>query len=139
MTAMTAQEQFRAGFLMRCAEDGCTMDDVRQRVKMANPLLVGAGIAGGQGLVNAFSGAKNILYDYMKSPAYVAALGLTGATVLGGAAGHTLGKVQSQDADPEEMKKQELLQAYKTQASRIKQLASLRESQPKIRSPRLLH
>ena len=118
------------------------MDDVRQRIKTATvvaPLLSGLGFAGGQSAAQGLSGVKDMFYDYMKSPAYLAAAGILAATTAGGTAGHTLGKVQAQDADPEEMKKQELLQAYKTQASRIKQLASLRESQPKIRSPRLLH
>lgn len=138
MTAMTAQEQFRVGFLMRCAEDGCTLEDISQRIKQANPLLMGAGIAGGQAAVGGLSNLKDLFYDYMKSPAYIAGVGIPLAAAAGGALGHGAGIVQSQDADPAELKRQELLQAYKVQAARIKQLAAANKPDKGIRSPRLL-
>lgn len=64
------------------------MDDVRSRVKTAMDKLsfiaptaasvgTGAGVALGSGAVNAVSGAKNLLMDYMKSPLAV----ITGAGI----------------------------------------------------------
>lgn len=139
MTAMTAQEQFRVGFLMRCAEDGCTLEDISQRIKQANnPLWMGAGIGAGQAAVSGLSNLKDLFYDYMKSPAYIAGVGIPLAAAAGGALGHGAGIVQSQDADPAELKRQELLQAYKVQAARIKQLAAANKPDKGIRSPRLL-
>jgi hypothetical protein len=138
MTAMTAQEQFRVGFLMRCAEDGCTLEDISQRIKQANPFFMGAGIGGGQAVVGGLSNLKELFYDYMKSPAYIAGVGIPLAAAAGGALGHGAGIVQSQDADPAELKRQELLQAYKVQAARIKQLAAANKPDKGIRSPRLL-
>jgi len=114
------------------------MDDVKHRVKQASSLMMGAGIAGGQGIVNAFGGAKDMFYDYMKSPLYMAGLAIPAAAAAGGAIGGGLGAAQSQDADPEELKKQELLQAYMSQTARIKQLAAANKSDKSIRSPRLL-
>ena len=114
------------------------MDDVKRRVKQANSLMMGAGIAGGQGLVGMFGGARDLLYDYMKSPLYMAGMAIPAAAAAGGAIGSGLGAAQSQDADPEELKKQELLQAYMSQTARIKQLAAANKPDKSIRAPRLL-
>lgn len=150
MSSMTPQEQFRVGFLLRCAEDGCTMDDVRSRVKTAMDKLssiaptaasvgTGAGVALGSGAVNAVSGAKNLLTDYMKSPLALTGAGIALSAGLGGSIGHGLAKAQSEDIDPQELKRQELLQAFKAHTARIRQLAALRQPQKPMRSPRLLH
>lgn len=144
MSSMTPKEQFRAGFLLRCAEEGCSMADVQARVKTAVAavlpgLLTGAGVAGGQAAIGGLGKAKDLLVDYLKSPMALLGAGIVGSAALGGAGGHGLGKLHSEDVDPNELKQQELLQAYRTQAARIRQLAALKNTQPAVRSPRLLH
>lgn len=145
MSSMTPKEQFRAGFLLRCAEEGCSMADVQNRVKVAllkdmlPGLATGGGIAAGQAAVGTAGKVKDLLVDYLKSPIAMLGTGIVGSAALGGGAGHVLGKMHSEEVDPNELKQQELLQAYKTQAARIRQLAALKSPQPAVRSPRLLH
>lgn len=121
------------------------MVDVQHRVKAASlaaivpGLATGGGIAAGQGLVGGLGNAKDLLVDYLKSPAVMLGAGTVASAGLGGLAGHALGKMHSEDVDPKELQQQELLQAYKTQAARIRQLAALKNPQPAVRSPRLLH
>jgi len=141
---MTPKEQFRAGFLLRCAEEGCSMADVQARVKTAVAailpgVLTGAGVAGGQAAIGGLGKAKDLLVDYLKSPIAMLGAGTVASAGLGGVVGHGLGKLHSEDVDPNELKQQELLQAYRTQAARIRQLAALKNTQPAVRSPRLLH
>ena len=119
------------------------MADVQNRVKAASPALggvaAGSGIALGQGLIGGIGKAKDLLVDYLKSPMAMLGAGVVGSAAIGGAGGHALGKMHSEEVDPNELKQQELLQAYKTQAARIRQLAALKSPQPAVRSPRLLH
>ncbi len=113
------------------------MDDVKHRVKQAD-LMSGVGFAGGQAAVQGFGGLKDLLYDYMKTPLVLAGASIPLAAGVGGVVGGGLGAAQSQDADPEELKKQELLQAYMSQTARIKQLAAANKPAKGVRSPRLL-
>ena len=145
MSSMTPKEQFRAGFLLRCAEEGCSMADVQSRVKAASPaailpgVLTGAGVAGGTAAIGGLGKAKDLLFDYLKSPIAMLGAGTVASAGLGGVVGHGLGKLHSEDVDTNELKQRELLQAYRTQAARIRQLAALKNPQPAVRSPRLLH
>lgn len=121
------------------------MADIQNRVKIASlkemlpGLATGGGIAAGQGLVGVAGKTKDLLADYLKSPIAMLGAGVVGSAALGGVGGHALGKLHSEDVDPKELKQQELLQAYRTQAARIRQLAALKTTQPAVRSPRLLH
>lgn len=145
MTEMTAKEQFRVGFLMRCAEEGCTVDDIRQRVKYAATLapaaggfLTGGGLAAGLGTGEAAKQLPSLVGDYFKSPIATAAAMIAAGAGAGGLAGAGLGAMTSSDVNPEELKQKELLQAYKAQADRLRQLAATQKQQPAVRSPRLL-
>ncbi len=122
------------------------MADIQSRVKAATTksafiagLGTGVGVAGGQAAIGGFGKMKDLLADYLKSPMALLGAGVVGSAALGGAGGHALGKLHSEDVDPKALQQQELLQAYKTQAARIRQLAALRNPQPAVRSPRLLH
>lgn len=122
------------------------MADIQSRVKAATTksafiagLGTGVGVAGGQALMGGVGQMKDLLFDYLKSPMAMLGAGVVGSAALGGASGHALGKLHSEDVDPKALQQQELLQAYKTQAARIRQLAALRNPQPAVRSPRLLH
>ena len=137
--AGTPADNFRVAFLKKCASDGLTLPQIHQRVKQAvaaamvktaNPVMLagaaaGAANAGATGVVHLADRAASLFGDYMKSPAYLMAAGIPLAAAVGGTAGHTLGKLQSEDYDPEELKQQELTQAYKAHAKRIKQMAAV--------------
>ena len=99
----------------------------------------GAGVAAGQAAIGGFGKMKDLLVDYLKSPVAMLGAGTVLSAGAGGLAGHAMGKLHSEDVDPKELQQQELLQAYKTQAARIRQLAALKNPQPAVRSPRLLH
>lgn len=137
--AGTPADNFRVAFLKKCASDGLTLPQIHQRVKRAvaaamvktaNPAImtgaaVGAANIGATGISSMMDKATGLFGDYMKSPLLLMAAGIPLAAAMGGTAGHTLGKLQSEDYDPEELKQQELTQAYKAHAKRIKQMAAV--------------
>lgn len=122
---MTPQENFRLGFLMRCAEEGCTSEEVQERVKIASDHLNGTMVKSAIGNVagSLWSAAKTIGY----MPVHASALGIAAAAGLGGVGGYGLAKLQSSDIDPEEAKQQELIAAYKLQAEMVRRRASQRQ------------
>lgn len=122
---MTPQENFRLGFLMRCAEEGCTPEEVQERVKLASACLNGTMVkeAVGNVLGPLWSAAKTIGY----MPVHASALGIAGGAGLGAIGGYGLAKLQSSDVDPEEAKQQELIAALKLQAEMARRRAAQRQ------------
>ncbi len=104
---MTAKQEFRYQFLLRCAESGI---DAAGAVKLAE------------------NHEKVALFDgLLKLPVEVAGLGLAAAAAGGAGAGLGLAHMQAKDLDPEAVKKRELIDAYQTYA------AQLRASKPQRR------
>lgn len=120
MPQLTPQENFRFGFLLRCAEEGCSVDEIRDRVKLAADLIKN-------------STAKPWM-DWMMSagrglaavPLSVTAAGIAGGGLLGAAGGYGLAKMQNSDVDPDEAKRQELISAYQMQADLARRRAMQR-------------
>jgi hypothetical protein len=131
---MTPQENFRFGFLLRCAEEGCTTEEIQERVKLAHDRLqvaarekqafAGPGFAGVARDV--LSPVWNLGKTLVTAPLHATALGIAGSAALGGAGGYALAKLQNADVDPEEAKRQELMAAYKLQAELARRLAAQR-------------
>lgn len=144
---MTPHDAFKLGFLLRCAEEGCTPDEIRGRVKTATLLKQSAGpaITAGTGIgakmLAKFKGLGKALplwAGFTQLPYYATSLGLAASAATGAGAGYGLAKLQNQDVDPEEAKRQELIAAYKLQAELARQRASRRSyRQPIPSSPRL--
>lgn len=109
--ALDERQQFKLGFLLQCAEEGLAPDEIRERIKFANLSWNPASwpAAGWEGLSNAAGVAKSL-----------GTMGLVGGIGLGAGAGIGLAKMTDQDIDPEQIKKQELLAAYKQQTDRAK-------------------
>lgn len=113
MPQLTPKENFRLGFLLRCAEEGLDADGIKERVKIA--------IAGGF-----LQSAGNLAKLVGTLPLHATGYGMAGGAILGGAAGYGLAKMQNSDVDPEEAKRQELIAAYKLQADLARRRAAQR-------------
>lgn len=134
---MTPQENFRLGFLLRCAEEGCSPAEIEQRVKLA--FIV-------RGLEKKANtpGTLRALWDlggaYGMAPLHTAAIGIGGAGLLGAGLGYGAAKVQEEQVDPEEAKRQELIAAYKMQADRARRRAKQRGYRPSApKAPQLFN
>lgn len=113
---MTPHDRFRLGFLLKCAEDGCTADQVRGRVKMAEGALATI-----KNTVKGLGGLASM--PFMTPTKY----GLLAAAIGGPAVGYTMAKAQEQDVDPELAKKQELIAAMRLQTEQARRRAALRQ------------
>lgn len=115
---MTPREGFKFGFLYRCAEEGLTPAEAFDRArrgleKRANPGLLGQGIGAAWGGLKTLGG-----------------LGVLGAVgvpaVLGAGTGLALANAQEKDVDPEEVRRQELISAYRFHADQARRRAMMR-------------
>ena len=106
---MTPREAFRYGFLLRCAEENLSPEQVEDRVKQANlmQLLGGAMIA---------------------PPLVGGALGMAG--------GYAAAQATEPVHDVEEIKKQEIAQAHRLLTAQLQQRQKMREltAMPRRRS-----
>ena len=134
---LTAQQAFRMGFLLRCAEEGLSPDEIRQRTKAAMEKK-----ASGFGVGDAKSIAKDLMslgVTWYKVPLLISALSVGGSALAGGAAGYGLGKMQEEHVDADAAKRQELIAAYETQAEIARQRAKNRTyRRPPPAGPRLM-
>lgn len=146
---MTPKESFRLGFLLRCAEEGCDVDEIRGRVKLAaaqkqaNLPAVVKSLAGagdylwdkGRAFVNP---AMRLVSGFEMLPIHATALGLAGSAVVGAGGGYGLAKFQEGNVDADEVKRQELIAAYRMQADAARRRAARRSyREPAPRAPRL--
>lgn len=139
MSQLTRNECFRLGFLLRCAEEGCDMDEVAERVKLAHDRTK---IAAG-GVMDWVAGIVRPLWNTAKTvgkfPLQLSALGVAGSALTGMAGGYGLAKMQNEQLDPEEAKQQELISIYRLQADLARRKAqqhSYRTAVPAL--PRLM-
>lgn len=97
---MTPREGFKFGFYYRCAEEGLTAEQARERARLA--------------LEKSAFDAPGLAWDGLKG---LGALGMVGAVgipaVAGAGVGLGLAKAQEQDVDPEEVRRQELISALR--------------------------
>jgi len=104
------RQAFKFGFLLRCADEGLTPEQTQVRVKEACDRLEQiktANVLGGIGGIGKFLMNAGLL-------------GLGGSAALGAAGGAGLASLMEEDADPEDVKRQELAAAYQQQAERIR-------------------
>jgi hypothetical protein len=121
--ALSVQEAFRYGFLLRCTEEGLSFPEMEKRAaigieKLASPL----------GLV------KDIGSTGLQLLRNAGLLGIGGAIGVGGGLGLLAANATSPETTVDDYKKQELIEAYKLQASLAKQrqqAAARHASKPK--------
>jgi hypothetical protein len=102
---MTPVEAFKAGFLAKCAEDGCSPEEICQRIRKA--ASVGGAVTG------AASAAGGALSGVAKTALpYILTALLAGPPAVGALGGWGLGRMVNDDFDPDEVLKNEELTAY---------------------------
>lgn len=117
--SLTNRQIFKFGFLLRCADDGLTVEETKERIKQAAIALEQMekqGLVGG--LLNALT--------------RLGWLGLGAGAIGGTAGGYTVGKMTEKETDPEEIKRQELIAAYQQEADRIRRAARRRMYRPAV-------
>ena len=117
---MDMRTAFKFGFLLRCAEAGCTAEEI-------------------DALVEKSAGWAETLWNV---PGHLAGWGLVGlgaAGLVGASAGLAKAHLDEGTLDPEEVRKRELIAAYNTHAQEMRnhQLARRRREQPGQVSVRL--
>lgn len=122
---LTTKEAFRLGFLARCAEEGLTGDALQTRINAAGEkqaavdpatLLIGLQGLGSLGR-GAWEGAKSLALNGGKLMFGVpAAAGLA----AGGLGGYALAKFNEPNITDDDIKAQEIADAYRTYAQRLK-------------------
>lgn len=142
--AITSQQAFRLGFLMRCAEEGCDDAEVARRATLARYKFASLKKQAGDSFVSPLtapvrdltSTAKELASPlaslgklFITAPMHLAALGVVGGGLAGAGAGYGLAKMDPQHVDLEEVKRQELTNAYRTQAEALLR-RTLRRMQP---------
>lgn len=131
---MTPQEQFRFGFLARCAEEGCSPQEIELRVKAAT-----APKTPWEFVWSMLSGIGGPAGRFAATAPVHAALAGAGIAGLGGAGtGYLLAKSRDTQIDPEEVKARELADTYRQYTRRLMQLEQQRRAPGVPRTPQLL-
>lgn len=120
--ALNSREQQKAAFLLACAQAGLSDEETRGLIKAA------------------LDGPLDTIRALGTGAMTLGGLGLAGAGVAGAGAGYLGAKLTEPDADPEEAKQQELIDAYKLYADEAIRAAKRRRAyrQPAPTGPRLL-
>lgn len=153
---LTPQEAFKFGFLLRCADENLDDDQIQARVKYAvdrlqwrgEPLidgnLVHEKIAAvrkqGFDVGGMASGAGHLGSALIKALTSAGAWGLAGGAGIGALGGYTAAKLSDKDIDPEEVKMQELIEAYRQHTNNIRRrtMAQRAQTNPQVRIPQLM-
>jgi len=117
---MTELEAFRHGFLFRCAEEGLTPTESRERAEKL------ASVLEKQALMGEAREGLGLVKDLMGLGLGIGGVGL-GASVLAGALpGYALAKSQDSSLDADEVKRQELAATLRLHAEQLRRANSLR-------------
>ena len=104
---LTPLEAFRVGFLYKCADDGLTPDQIRQRVEVAASL-----VEKHAGLLGDLGSAASQLGTWGTAGAIAAPIG------VGAVGGYMAHKLQEDDLDEDDVKQQELIDEMRRWARR---------------------
>lgn len=139
--SLTNREAFKFGFLLRCADENLSPEETQERIKAAADHLhwdgqprVEAAVV--EQTLQAWEKRSDVsgVLNFLRS----SALGGIGAAAgVGALGGYGLAKATRSQVDPDEIKQQELVAAYKQQTDRIRRLMaarSYRQNQPPRRA-----
>ena len=102
---LTDHEQFRLGFLARCAEARLTAGEIRTVTAWAKQAVAGGG---------------SLLKLWATLPLTAAGYALGGSAIAGGLVGHAMAKAQDPEDTAEQVKRQELIEKLRQQAARAR-------------------
>jgi hypothetical protein len=136
---MTPREAFKYAFLLRCAEEGLTADEAEARAargleKQADGWGAAKDILGGA--KDVIMGAPSLAGRLLGSGAAIGGVGAIGAGAL---TGYGLAKMQEGDVDPQEVQREELIAAYRTQAELARRKAIMEAAIQAHPRPRSYH
>lgn len=118
---LTPRDAFKVGFLRRCIEDGLSIEQAHERVKVALDKLALFGE-----LAKGVTEAGGKLLDTGIN--WGVPLALAGPPVLGGVAGYGLSKATDiDDVSVDEIKKREIIDELKRQTDRLHQDKRIRD------------
>lgn len=126
---MTPREGFKFGFLLRCAEEGLTAAEAQGRAARAEKRAGAADTIWGLG-----TKVPGAAWDLGTKALLV---GAGGAAGIGGLGGYGLAKMQEGEVDPAEIQRQELIDAYTSQAELARRkaiMSAARAGRPRPRS-----
>lgn len=106
---MTDKENFQLGFLQKCATDGLSVDETRQRIAVLHGRLKKQAYAG-EAVVKALQSGLG----------YGTAAALFAPPLLGFGSGALLAKLQTDKYDPHEAQKREVLSEYDRALARLR-------------------
>ena len=130
--ALTSREAFKFGFLLRCADENLSPEETQARVKAAADQLAWDGrpvVAASlvEETLQAWEKrSEGYFSDLLNFTRDTGMLGVGVAAGVGGLGGYGLAKAMAPQTDPDEIKQQELVAAYKQQADRIRRLMAAR-------------
>lgn len=132
MSALTPNQMFKVGFLLRCADESLSEEATAERIQTAKRFV---NHIEKQGVPKGLGGAVLTGADLAKS---LVLWSLVGGGLVGGVGGYAAGALTDEPVTPEEVKKQELVAAYQQHADRVRrQLAQGRYRDTKLRKPQL--
>jgi hypothetical protein len=126
---MTPREGFKFGFLLRCAEEGLTAAEAQERAARAEKRA-----QVGSAIWNLGTKIPGAAWD-LGTKGLV--LGTAGVAGIGGLGGYGLAKMQEGEVDPAEIQRQELIDAYTSQAELARRkaiMSAARNARPRPRS-----
>lgn len=129
MSALTPNQMFKVGFLLRCADENLSEEATAERVQAAQRFVDHIEKQGGLG---------DTAFKITKLIKDIGLVGLAGGGLVGGAGGYAAGVLTDEPTEPEEVKKQELIAAYQQHADQVRrQLAQGRYRDAGLRKPQL--
>lgn len=121
---LTPRQAFKLGFLLKCAQDGLTPEQTDARI---DAVLTKAALGETFG-------------KFLDVATGVGGLGLAAGGLAGAGVGYALGQATEPPVDPDEIKKQELIQVlnqYADRARRNTAAVQYRPPKPAMRMPEL--
>lgn len=134
---LDVRQSFKAGFLLRCAEEGLTPEETKGRIDQAFTKLADLPNVSPSGAASAiYGGGKAVLGDSLQ----LGLAGIAGAGLIGSGLGWGAAKMSEPDVDPEEVKTREMiaqLQYYTDSARRKSQQRMIRGGSAQPTGPSL--
>lgn len=132
--ALTTQEAFKVGFLLKCAEEGLEPHQMLELVQQ-----IRAGITKEAFLSGALDKAVDAAGGVAKSVAsYGIPMALAAPPALGALGGYALSKATDvDDTDVAAIKNQEVVDEYKRQADKLRRQKAIRDYQQKRQTGKL--